>query len=220
MTAQGLIVGTGAIQYPPEYEAADPRSLADIARQQGHHDHVDLRPPRDPGGRVRASSSHYIHQLMLGTDRFYDEIFASLKIPYEPVRWSRDVSSMDYEEMLQKQSRVIQLINMYRVRGHLLADLNPIGCEVLSYPELDLSHYGLTVWDLDREFLTDGLLGDRSKMSLRGDHRPPARCLLRDDRHRVHAHLGARAEELDPDGSPSLRGTSSRARTRSTSSIG
>ena len=33
---------------------------------------------------------------------------------------------MDYEELLKKQSRVIQLINMYRVRGHLLADLNPI----------------------------------------------------------------------------------------------
>ncbi|MCA1709780.1 MAG: 2-oxo acid dehydrogenase subunit E2, partial [Actinobacteria bacterium] len=30
MQNQGLIVGTGAIQYPPEYEAADPRSLAQI----------------------------------------------------------------------------------------------------------------------------------------------------------------------------------------------
>ena len=28
--AQGLIVGVGSIQYPPEYEAADPRSLASI----------------------------------------------------------------------------------------------------------------------------------------------------------------------------------------------
>ena len=58
---------------------------------------------------------------------------------------------------------MIQLINMYRVRGHLLADLNPIGWEVLSHPELDLSYYGLTVWDLDREFLTDGLPGPRRR---------------------------------------------------------
>ncbi|MDQ3877960.1 MAG: thiamine pyrophosphate-dependent enzyme, partial [Actinomycetota bacterium] len=58
------------------------------------------------------------------------------------------------------------LINMYRVRGHLLADLNPIGYEVLAHPELDLSYYGLTVWDLDREFLAEGLPGPR-KQSLR-----------------------------------------------------
>ncbi|MGI8407130.1 MAG: multifunctional oxoglutarate decarboxylase/oxoglutarate dehydrogenase thiamine pyrophosphate-binding subunit/dihydrolipoyllysine-residue succinyltransferase subunit, partial [Actinomycetota bacterium] len=105
--------------------------------------------------------------LLLGGDRFYDEIFASLKIPYEPVRWSRDVSSVANEDLLlEKQSNVIRLINMYRVRGHLLAELNPIAWEVLSYPELDLSYYGLTVWDLDRDFLTEGLLGEH-KMPLR-----------------------------------------------------
>jgi 2-oxoglutarate dehydrogenase E1 component len=104
---------------------------------------------------------------MLGTDRFYDEIYASLKIPYEPVGWSRDVAPVDNEDLvLEKQSKVMQLINMYRVRGHLLAELNPIAWEVLSYPELDLSHYGLTVWDLDREFLTDGLMEAR-KLPLR-----------------------------------------------------
>ncbi|MGH2755901.1 MAG: multifunctional oxoglutarate decarboxylase/oxoglutarate dehydrogenase thiamine pyrophosphate-binding subunit/dihydrolipoyllysine-residue succinyltransferase subunit [Actinomycetota bacterium] len=166
MKAQGLIVGTGAIQYPPEYEAADPRSLAEIAVSKvititSTYDHRVIQ------GAESGEFLNYIHQLLLGTDRFYDEIFASLKIPYEPVRWSRDVSSMDNVDLaLEKQSRVIQLINMYRVRGHLLAELNPIAYEVLSYPELDLSHYGLTVWDLDREFLTDGLLGEH-KMSLR-----------------------------------------------------
>jgi 2-oxoglutarate decarboxylase len=166
MQNQGLIVGTGAIQYPPEYEASDPRSLAQIGVSKvititSTYDHRVIQ------GAESGEFLNYIHQLMLGTDRFYDEIFASLKIPYEPVRWSRDVSPVDNLDVaLEKQSRVMQLINMYRVRGHLLAEINPIAWEVLSYPELDLSHYGLTVWDLDREFLTDGLMGE-TKMPLR-----------------------------------------------------
>ncbi|MFP5297818.1 MAG: multifunctional oxoglutarate decarboxylase/oxoglutarate dehydrogenase thiamine pyrophosphate-binding subunit/dihydrolipoyllysine-residue succinyltransferase subunit [Actinomycetota bacterium] len=166
MSGQGLIVGVGSIQYPPEYEAADPRSLARIGVSKvitmtSTYDHRVIQ------GAESGEFLSYVHQLLLGGDRFYDEIFASLKIPYEPVKWSRDVAAVDDEEaLLEKQSKVIQLINMYRVRGHLLADLNPIAYEVLSYPELDLAHYGLTVWDLDREFLSDGLLGER-KMPLR-----------------------------------------------------
>ena len=34
---------------------------------------------------------------------------------------------------------------------------------MLQHPELDLGHYGLTRWDLDREFLTDGLPGPRKQ---------------------------------------------------------
>lgn len=166
MPDQGLIVGTGAIQYPPEYEAADPRALAQIGVSKllsvtSTYDHRVIQ------GAESGQFLSYIHELLLGGERFYEEIFASLQIPYEPVRWSRDVAPVEDEDLsLEKQSRVIQLINMYRVRGHLLADLDPIAYEILSYPELDLSHYGLTVWDLDREFLADGLLGKR-KLTLR-----------------------------------------------------
>ena len=47
---------------------------------------------------------------------------------------------------------------MYRVRGHLIANLDPLGrSEPHTHPELDLNHYGLTIWDLDREFPTGGL---------------------------------------------------------------
>ncbi len=161
MEGQGLIVGVGAIQYPPEYEAADPRALArfgvsKVITMTSTYDHRVIQ------GAESGEFLAYIHQLLLGSDRFYEEIFASLKVPYEPVAWSRDVATIDDSDVLiEKQSRVSQLINMYRVRGHLLADLNPIAYEVLSYPELDLAHYGLTVWDLDREFLAEGLHGER-----------------------------------------------------------
>ena len=53
----------------------------------------------------------------------------------------------------------MQLINAYRVRGHLIADLDPLGREPSYHPELDPATYGLTIWDLDREFLT-GSLGE------------------------------------------------------------
>ncbi|MFN2390259.1 MAG: multifunctional oxoglutarate decarboxylase/oxoglutarate dehydrogenase thiamine pyrophosphate-binding subunit/dihydrolipoyllysine-residue succinyltransferase subunit [Actinomycetota bacterium] len=163
MPNQGLIVGTGAISYPPEYEASDPRALARLGVSKvltitSTYDHRVIQ------GAESGQFLAVVHELLLGSDRFYDEIFASLCVPYEPSRWSRDRAAVeDIDTELHKQSRVIQLINMYRVRGHLLADLNPIGWEVLRHPELDLSHYGLTVWDLDREFLFDGPGGTRKQ---------------------------------------------------------
>ena len=159
MPNQGLIVGTGAIGYPPEYEASDPRTLARLGVGKvmtitSTYDHRVIQ------GAESGLFLSQIHNLLLGTDRFYDEIFASLRIPYEPVRWTSDRAPVGGESTeLEKQSRVMQLINMYRVRGHMLADLNPIAWEVLSHPELDISYYGLSMWDLDREFLTDGLPG-------------------------------------------------------------
>ncbi|MGH2821104.1 MAG: 2-oxo acid dehydrogenase subunit E2, partial [Actinomycetota bacterium] len=164
MQGQGVIVGTGAIAYPPEYEAADPQLLARLGVSKlititSTYDHRVIQ------GAESGTFLGRVHDLLLGADRFYDDLFASLRIPYEPVRWSRDRGLGDDTDVyLEKQSRVIQLINMHRVRGHLLADLNPIGWEVLTHPELDLSSYGLTVWDLDREFITDGIPGPRRQI--------------------------------------------------------
>ena len=166
MQGQGVIVGVGSIAYPTEFQGADAGTLAHVAVSKV----VTLTSTYDHRVIQGAESGEFlgkVHELLLGGDRFYEEVFASLHIPYEPIIWSRDVAPIDgVDAELEKQSRVIRLINMYRVRGHLLAELNPIGWEVLSHPELDLAHYGLTVWDLDREFLTDELPGPR-KQTLR-----------------------------------------------------
>ncbi|MEJ7713299.1 MAG: hypothetical protein WKF84_26495 [Pyrinomonadaceae bacterium] len=62
-----------------------------------------------------------------------------------------------------KQARVLELINGYRVRGHLIADIDPLHAVPLHHhPELDIESYGLTIWDLDREFITGGLAGKES----------------------------------------------------------
>ncbi|HEV7886049.1 MAG TPA: multifunctional oxoglutarate decarboxylase/oxoglutarate dehydrogenase thiamine pyrophosphate-binding subunit/dihydrolipoyllysine-residue succinyltransferase subunit, partial [Acidimicrobiales bacterium] len=108
-----------------------------------------------------------VHRLLLGEDGFYDDVFAAMGVPYEPVRWRRDVNPMDREAThLAKQVHVQTLINMYRVRGHLIADLDPLKAKPPKmYSELDPATYGLTIWDLDREFFADGLAG-REQMTL------------------------------------------------------
>src|SRR5207248_7716689 len=107
-----------------------------------------------------------LEELLTGGDGFYERVFASLGIPYEPVRWSADrgapVAGVDAQA--EKQAHVQRLINMYRVRGHLLANLNPLGeGEILTHPELDPAFHGLSVWDLDRPFFVDDLPGPRSQ---------------------------------------------------------
>ena len=68
--------------------------------------------------------------------------------------------------MLAKQMAVAKLIRVHRVRGHLIADLDPLRWTEPHTPrELDPATYGLTIWDLDREFLTDGV-GGVDKLSL------------------------------------------------------
>jgi 2-oxoglutarate dehydrogenase E1 component len=105
-----------------------------------------------------------LEDLLDGADGFYEEIFAHLQMPHQPVRWEADRQSGlpgtgARTAEIAKEAGVIQLINMYRVRGHLIADLDPLGREPAHHPELDPVTYGLTIWDLDREFFT-GTLGE------------------------------------------------------------
>jgi 2-oxoglutarate dehydrogenase E1 component len=160
MRGQGLIVGVGAIDYPAEYQAADPRALAEL----GVSKVVTLSSTYDHRIIQGAESGLFLqraHELLLGADRFYDDIFRALGIPYQAVQWRRDVNPVDSADAhLHKQMQVNRVINMHRVRGHLIADLDPLAVkEPHMHPELDPASYGLTIWDLDREFLTDGLAG-------------------------------------------------------------
>lgn len=102
-----------------------------------------------------------INELLLGKDGFYEEIFSSLKVPSRPLQWESDYQPGGFDNAIStdeiiKQAKVLQLINMYRVRGHLLADLDPLGTRSVYHPELDPSSFNLTVWDLDRHFVTGG----------------------------------------------------------------
>jgi multifunctional 2-oxoglutarate metabolism enzyme len=166
MPNQGVIVGVGAIDYPAEWRGADPVLLAELGASKvvtvtSTYDHRIIQ------GAESGLFLKRIEELLLGGDGFYDGIFQSLGVPYEAVRWRRDVNPIDREQtMLEKQMAVATLIRVYRVRGHLIADLDPLRWkEPRMAPELDPATYGLTIWDLDREFLTGGLAG-QDKLAL------------------------------------------------------
>jgi len=153
MPGQGFIIGVGSIGYPAEYEGADPQVLARIGVGKiitltNTYDH------RIIGGAESGEFLRWIHHLLLGEEGFYDDVFQSLGVPYEPARWSTDTGALDDDVVkAEKVVHVHQLINMYRVRGHLIANLDPLGRrEPHTHPELDIRHYGLTIWDLEREF--------------------------------------------------------------------
>jgi multifunctional 2-oxoglutarate metabolism enzyme len=162
MPEQGVIVGVGAIGYPPEYQAADPSYLA----RQGIGRVLTITSTYDHRVIQGAQSGELlrrIHQLLLGEDGFYDAIFEALAIPYTPARWAIDDNPpIGSPQWAEKQANVFRVINAYRVRGHLIADLDPLRQQrPQMYPELDPLYYGLTLWDLDRQFASGGIRGQQ-----------------------------------------------------------
>jgi len=162
MPGQGVIVGVGSITYPVGLGAADPQTLARV----GVSKTVTLTSTYDHRVIQGAESGEFLQwmeRLLLGESSFYDDLFASLGVRHEPYRWERDRNPEHQAGLLdpqiEKGGRVVQLIRSYRVRGHLVADVNPLEHDVLHHQELDPTTYGLTIWDLDREFFADDLGG-------------------------------------------------------------
>ncbi len=179
MPSQGAIIGVGRIGYPAEYEAADPKMLAQLGISKiiaitSTYDHRIIQ------GAESGLFLKKVHELLLGEDGFYSKAFADVGVPYEAVKWRIDHGATDAEEgsdgAIAKQMSVNTLINQYRVRGHLIANTNPLADKaVATHTELDPATYGLTIWDLDREFLTgaqDGIyasIGGQPKRMKLGD---------------------------------------------------
>src|SRR5215831_8777282 len=162
MQGQSVIIATGAIEYPAEYQSIDPGILPQLGISVGltissTYDHRIIQGAESGAFLAR------VHELLLGQDRFYDHIFSDLGIAHAPLRWSVDRNPLflgadQMHEQSIRQASVMELINAYRVRGHLLADIDPLhALPMLYHPELDIETYHLTIWDLDRLFITGGL---------------------------------------------------------------
>ena len=161
---QGCIVGAGALDYPAEFQGMSEEHLAKL----GVSKVITLTSTYDHRVIQGAGSGEFlkkIHELLLGERGFYDEIFADLRIPYEPIRWATDFEQTDADSR-SKETRVQELINAYRVRGHLMADIDPLEYQQRSHPDLDVLTHGLSLWDLDRTYKTGGF-GGKSKMMVR-----------------------------------------------------
>ncbi|HEU4390488.1 MAG TPA: 2-oxo acid dehydrogenase subunit E2, partial [Blastocatellia bacterium] len=164
LAGQGLIVASGAIEYPPEFQAMAPEALSRLGISKvivltSTYDH------RITQGAESGAFLRLIDELLRGQNQFYDRIFAELGVPFQPYHWAVDrnpalLGEEAHRAEVRKQARVFELINAYRVRGHLIADIDPLGWKKLqSHPELDIQSYDLTIWDLDREFVSGGLGG-------------------------------------------------------------
>ncbi|MGC2658102.1 MAG: multifunctional oxoglutarate decarboxylase/oxoglutarate dehydrogenase thiamine pyrophosphate-binding subunit/dihydrolipoyllysine-residue succinyltransferase subunit [Bryobacteraceae bacterium] len=157
LPGQGAIVATGAMDYSAQFAATNEETramlgLSKVLMISCTYDHRIIQ------GAESGAFLAKVEQLLTGEDGFYNAIFKDLKIPYLPVQWQVD-SRMSPQRFasantdVAKEASVIQIINSYRVRGHLIANTNPLGSEPASHPELDPASYGLTIWDLDRPFL-------------------------------------------------------------------
>jgi 2-oxoglutarate dehydrogenase E1 component len=164
MQGQGTIVGVGAMDYPAEFAGASEERLS----RMGVSKVMTLTSTYDHRIIQGAQSGEFLKVIadkLLGLDGFYDRVFASLRVPYEPVRWVRD-NNKDDDVEAAKPARIAELVHAYRSRGHLMADTDPIAYRQRKHPDLDVQSHGLTLWDLDRTFPTAGF-GGKPKATLR-----------------------------------------------------
>lgn len=163
MPGQGAIIGAGAMEYPAEFQGASDERIADLAVGKlmtltSTYDHRIIQ------GAESGDFLRTLHNLLI-SDEFFDEIFHAMGVPYEPVRWRKDMR----ERGVDKSTRVLEIIAAYRNRGHLMADTDPlrlVADRFRSHPDLDVTTHGLTLWDLDRVFNVGGFNG-QERMKLR-----------------------------------------------------
>jgi 2-oxoglutarate dehydrogenase E1 component len=152
MPGQGAIIATGAIDYPPEYRGVpeDTRTsmgLSKVMTVTCTYDHRVIQGAES--GMFLAA----MQQLLEGEHGFYDNIFRDLGIPARAWKWEADQAAapmVNSDPM--KQAGIARLIDAWRERGHLVADIDPLGSTRSPHPDLEPASHGLTIWDLDRTF--------------------------------------------------------------------
>ncbi|WP_399929527.1 multifunctional oxoglutarate decarboxylase/oxoglutarate dehydrogenase thiamine pyrophosphate-binding subunit/dihydrolipoyllysine-residue succinyltransferase subunit [Streptomyces kanamyceticus] len=164
MPGQSVIMGVGSMDYPAEFQGTSQDTLnklgiSKVMTLTSTYDHRVIQ------GAASGEFLRIVANLLLGEQGFYDEIFEALRIPYEPVRWLKDIDA-SHDDDVTKAARVFELIHSYRVRGHVMADTDPLEYKQRKHPDLDITEHGLTLWDLEREFAVGGFAG-KSMMKLR-----------------------------------------------------
>ncbi len=162
---QGAIIGVGSMDYPAEFAGASPDRLADL----GVGKLVTITSTYDHRIIQGAESGEFLRTMsnLLVDDKFWDHIFDVMGVPYTPVRWAQDIPNVG----IDKNTRVMRLIEAYRQRGHLLADIDPLHFDhpniiTPDHRDLDIATHGLSLWDYDRTFNVGGF-GGKEQMTLR-----------------------------------------------------
>ncbi len=169
MAGQSAIIATGAIEYPAEYHAMAPEALSHLGISKAvtitsTYDHRIIQ-----GAESGAFLAH-VHELLLGEHDFYDEDFPRPRHRLS----SRCAGRVDHNPaLLGRRPRARAGRRSRRASSNsstptaCAATSSPTStrctrCRIQYHPELDIETYGLTIWDLDREFITGGLGGKES----------------------------------------------------------
>jgi 2-oxoglutarate dehydrogenase E1 component len=164
VVGQGAIIATGAMDYPAEYASVSPemRSTLGISKVMMitcTYDHRIIQGAES--GRFLAR----VHELLNDGD-FYNSIFKELGISLKPVTLEEpsmpgSMPGLGAVPSFQsadpwKEAGVAHLINAYRVRGHTIANLDPLGSTRPMHPDLDPATHGISLFDFDRRVVTEG----------------------------------------------------------------
>ena len=85
---------------------------------------------------------------------------AATKIEAKAAESGASITQADVRRAVTDSIRALMLIRAYRIRGHLAADLDPLGQrEETDHPELDPATYGFREADMDRRIFIDNVLG-------------------------------------------------------------
>jgi hypothetical protein len=87
MKGAGCIIGAGALEYPAEFQGTS----AEDSPNLGIGKTITLTSTYDHRVIQGAGSGEFlklIHERLIGKHNFYEEIFADLRIPYEPIHWA------------------------------------------------------------------------------------------------------------------------------------
>ena len=88
------------------------------------------------------------------------KIDKSIKINLEKENSSSDLKDISVTQAAKDSVRAIMLIRAYRIRGHLIANLDPLDIQQRDeHPELKPETYGFTQKDHKRDIFLDGVLG-------------------------------------------------------------
>ena len=134
MAGQGAIIAAGAIDYPGRIPGRRARNALHARHQQSDVAFLHLRSPHHSGRGIRhvsgqgAVAARWRRRLLRRDLRAPEDAPPARALGARPQRDCCPAPSGRTAE-IAKEAGVLQLINAYRVRGHLIADLDPLGGE-------------------------------------------------------------------------------------------
>ncbi|MEJ2422383.1 MAG: 2-oxoglutarate dehydrogenase E1 component [Acidobacteriota bacterium] len=120
--------------------------------------------PTNAVGAVVANSA-LVEELYEKWSQDHESVAREWQVFFEGFEMASCPRTCVAADQAKAQSRVASLIYAYRSRGHLLAQLDPLGNNLASHPDLSLERFDFTERDLDRVFDT-GHLGGPSRAPL------------------------------------------------------